>query len=404
MGTHHAVRRAALGCAAIFVVAAAAVAVGSYDAGRRAGAPRSDPVSRVWLGPNGPALAGAIDERLKSALAALDDSRRDVAERFPAYRAELQTAERLLRRAVLANLADARAIQRLAAVTWELDALDGAPDAQRVKALVDVASSRAPRVPEIQAELGEILFKLGRVDDARPFMARAVALQASMAQRVVDIMLNAGIAPSEILETLPPIPEVLVALKPEFASQGREEEFLSILENHLLAASPGLLETYGDLAIGLGLVKRLDARLARLGAFRDRPTEAARQHQLARAAALRGDQEAAFRFELAAVSLCPDEPGYRDIAASGAIASNHLAEAESLLREGISRLAAVEGGNAWRARLYRGLGEVYERRGRGDQALEFYRRALEQDPQEPRARARIAEIESLLGPKDGNGP
>jgi len=42
--------------------------------------------------------------------------------------------------------------------------------------------------------------------------------------------------------------------------------------------------------------------------------------------------------------------------------------------------------------------------GRGDEAVVAYRRALEQDPQEPVARERLAQIESLIGAPQARQP
>lgn len=404
METHRAVRRSALVAAAMLVSLATAVAVASYQLGRHAAAPRTDLAALVWLGPKGSALEDAIDVRLKHALAALDDPNREAPERVPAYQSELQTVRTLLRRAVLANLADTRAIHRLAAVEWELGVLDGTPDEQSVATLVDIAGARAPRVPEIQIELGEILYKLGRFDDAKPFMARAVTLSSFTASRVVGIMLGAGVEPGEVLGTLPPAPEVLVALMPEFSSRGRGAELLSVLEERMRVDSSVLLATYGDLAMSLRQADRLDSHLSDLGKLDDAHAEAERQLQLGRAFVFRGEWDTAYRFGSGALSLWPADPRYCEFAAATALESNRLSEAEAILRDGLSRLAVLDGTRGWRAHLYRGLGEVYERMGKGDEALVFYRRALEQDQWEPVARAKVAQIDSLLAPKDAQHP
>jgi hypothetical protein len=65
--------------------------------------------------------------------------------------------------------------------------------------------------------------------------------------------------------------------------------------------------------------------------------------------------------------------------------------------QGLLRLATVEGTNWWRARLYRTLGELHERMGKGDEALVYFRRALAHDPNEPVAKAKVAQIDALLG-------
>ncbi len=404
MGTIRAIRWNALIGATALTFVAASTAVATYYAGRNAAVPPSDPSTLVWLGPKGPALEEAIGARLQTALVTLDDPHHEAAGRVPAYRSELQIANALLRRAVLANLADTRAIQRLAAVGWELGIFDGALDEEGLATLVAVAGARAPRVPGIQVELGDILYKLGRSDDAKPFMSRAVSLSASTASRVVAIMVGAGVDPLEILRTLPPAPEVLTALMPEFLSRGRGAEFLSVLEERMRIDPAKLLATYGDLALSLQQAERLRSHFTALGRLEDTHSEAERLFQLGRASARFGEWEAAYRLGMNAVSLWPADPRYCEFSASAAMESNHLSEAETVLRDGISRLAVLDGTSGWRARLYRGLGDVYERMGKGDEALVFYRRALEQDPWEPAARARVAQVESLLAPKAAHHP
>jgi tetratricopeptide (TPR) repeat protein len=207
-----------------------------------------------------------------------------------------------------------------------------------------------------------------------------------------------------VLQTLPAVPEVLVALMPAFLSRGRGEEFLSVLEERMRPSSVALLATYGDLAISLREVDRLHATLSDLGTLTDVHAEAERQLQLGRAAAFNKELNAAYRFGSGALALWPADPRYCEFAAATAIESNHLSEAEAILRDGLSRLTGLEGASGWRARFYRGLGEVNDRMGKGDEALVFYRRALEQDPSEPVARAKVAQIESLLAPRDAQHP
>ena len=165
-----------------------------------------------------------------------------------------------------------------------------------------------------------------------------------------------------------------------------------------------LLETYGNLALSLGEADRLRAKLSDLGILADDHAEAERQLQLGRAAALEKDLLAAYRLGSGAVSLWPADPRYAEFAAATAMESRRLSEAETMLRDGLSRLAGLEGVGRWRARFLRGLGELNELEGKGDEALVLYRRALEQDPWEPVARRKVAQIESLLAPKDGLHP
>jgi tetratricopeptide (TPR) repeat protein len=390
--------------AALIVSAAAGVAIASYRTGRAASEARIGPSALVWLGPSGRALEDAIDERIRGALAALDGPTQDARERVARYGSELRTARSLTQRAILANFADTRAIQRLAAVNWELGVLDGTLDGPGLAKLVAVGGLRAPRVPEVQAALGDVLYKLGRPDDAERYMARAVTLSPQVAFRVVRNMVEAGVDPARIVQSLPGAPEVLVALMPIYVSQGRSEELLSLVETRVAEHPSQLIAIYGDLALSLGRAEHLTSQLVAIGSLKDARDEAERQLQLGRASAERGAYETAYQFGVRALALWPADPRHCEFAASAARESGHFAEAETMLREGLSRLATIEGTSGWRARLNRALGEVYERRGQGDEALVYFRRALEHDPNESVAKAKVAQIDALLGGKAESHP
>src|SRR5262249_39170031 len=162
---------------------------------------------------------------------------------------------------------------------------------------------RAPRVAEIQAELGDILFKLGRPDDADRYMAKAVALSPERAFRVAPLMLNAGEDPTQIIEKLPATPEVLVALIPAFAERGRREEILSLVEARVETSPARLIAPFGDLALSLGQADRLTSKLTAMGPLAEPRDEAERQLQLGRADVVRGARDEAYRAGLKALAL-----------------------------------------------------------------------------------------------------
>ena len=394
-------RLVGLACAVLLILAAGS-AIATFRNERHPTVLPPDVSAHVWLGPKGHTVDGVIDERLKNAIGALGDPKQEALDRIPAYQSKLETTQNLLRRAILADPSDAHALLRLAAVKWELGVLQGATDGQGVATLVDVAGACAPSVPEVQADLGEILYGMGHSADANRFIANAVQLSPVISTRAVRIMVAAGLDPLDILRTLPPTPDVLIALTWEFAARGRGVEALPIFEARLSADASRLLESYGSLALALGQSERLSSRLTDLGHQNDVHVEAERQLQLGRAASASGVQDAAYRFGMGALTLWPADPRYCEFAATAAVDSHHFSEAEGILRDGITRLAATEGAGVWRARFYRRLGEIYEQNGKGDEAIAYYRHALEQDPKEPIALARIARVESLLNPKDRN--
>jgi len=388
---------------AALALAAAGAAVASYRASRHPDRTWDDPEAHLALGPKGSALEQAIEDRLNRALAALD-APGGRGGGLAAYQEHLAAARGMLRRAILADLEDSRAIQRLAAVTWELDALDGRTDEQGIASLAAIAGERAARVPLVQIELGELLYKMGRADEARAFMARAVRLSSSSTGRVVASMRTAGEDASEILRALPEIPAVLRALAPVFASEGRGAELIGAFDERLGSDPAALIPPFADLALRNGSPERVTERLTRLGALADPQAEAERQLALGRAASAAGDPGTAYRSGQNALRLWPADPRFCEFAATAALESGKPGEAEATLRDGLARLAAVDGTEAWRGRLYRYLGETYDRMGRGDEAVVAYRRALEQDPQETVARERLAQIESLIGAPQARQP
>ena len=197
---------------------------------------------------------------------------------------------------------------------------------------------------------------------------------------------------------------MLRALAPVFASEGRGAELIGAFDERLGSDPAALIPPFADLALRNGSPERVTERLTRLGALADPQAEAERQLALGRAASAAGAPGTAYRSGQNALRLWPADPRFCEFAATAALESGKPGEAEATLRDGLARLAAVDGTEAWRGRLYRYLGETYDRMGRGDEAVVAYRRALEQDPQEPVARERLAQIESLIGAPQARQP
>jgi tetratricopeptide (TPR) repeat protein len=403
MRTVMAAQPASLAIAAIFVVSFGGLSYLSYHATRDVEAPAVGGWS-VWLGPTSGAIESEISEHLRRAVAALAGAHGAETERTSRYGSELGIADRLLRRAVLASPVDTRAIERLAAVRWEQGVLTGSPDQTAVASLIGLAATRAQRVPDVQVELGSTLYRMGRASEAEPFMTRAVVLSPSMTNRVVATMAGAGVAPKAILQALSPLPDVLIALRSPLCADGEGELFLDAVEQQLESAPDKLLIVYGEVALQMDEASRLRTRLIRLGPLPFAGAEAERRHQLAHAEVVLGFKQEAYENAASAVALGPSDPRYRELLGELALEAGRTSDAEIVFREGLARLATSDGSPHWRARFYRGLGEVAERLGNGDVAFDQYKRACEQDPAEPVARQKLARLTEAVQFRDRKNP
>ena len=103
---------------------------------------------------------------MKDALATLNDTSLSPKQRMESYRKHLREAEGLLLRSLRAQPAQAGVLAQLAAVRWELHPPLSEAASRRHLEMINLASQMAPRVPRVQLQLGELLLKMGRRDDA----------------------------------------------------------------------------------------------------------------------------------------------------------------------------------------------------------------------------------------------
>jgi len=340
--------------------------------------------------PDGVTDRSLAREALKQALVALDDKAGESTARMAAYRAKLNTAEGFLRHALRVNPTDTSSIQRLAMVRWELGVLDGAPDTDPILSLVQIAAERAPQIPEIQADLGSLFYRMGNQAEAAPFMRRTLELSPSMTDRVVALMKEGGVDAEAIGMTLPQSARLLVLLRADLARAGHLSEWISSAEA-LLPEHPGeLLAPYTDACLASNSEARLLEHVEPLGALPEHSAEAKRQIAIGRAQlALKAWGQAATAAAKAR-ALSPLDWGVLDFAGQMAFTAGDFAGAEATFRDALSALALVGGRGVDRARLYRQRGEALERLGRVDEAFDEYRRAAELDPDDPWLRQRFA--------------
>ncbi|HZN54023.1 MAG TPA: hypothetical protein VFB67_01760 [Candidatus Polarisedimenticolaceae bacterium] len=348
-------------------------------------------------GPAGPSAASldtAVDRELRRAVALLDDRSLGTHDRTSRYRQALAEADRLACRAILADPADPRAIERLAGIRWERSVFGDAPAGASLEALIAVASERAPRVPDVQLELGRTLYKMGRSDEASERMARAVRLSPSLTRRAVGAMIDAGVPPPTAAETLGRSSEAMIALKDTFLDSGRGGEFLDLVERDLADAGAPLLASYGEACLQLEAAARLRDRLAALSPIADPAIGAERIRQRAHASFALGDARAALDDAAAARRLMKDDPTYAEFFGEMALAGGQPSEAAAAFREALEGAVRSAASPAVRARIYREIGQALHADGRGDLAVDAFRHALALDPREPYALARVSALEA----------
>jgi len=387
--------RAAAGTASAIAAAAAVAAstclgLASFRAAGRA------PSGPVALGPGPAALDEAVSRALGRSIAALDDRSLDARERTSRYRAGLAEADALACRAVLASPDDARAIERLAGIRWERSVFGDAPSGGSIDTLIALAGERAPRVPDVQLELGRTLYKMGRADEASARMARAVALSPSMTNRAVAAMIDAGMPPSDVAEALGRTPATMAALKDHFLEAGRGAEFLDLVEHDLAKAPAELLWSYGEACLQLRVPARLRDAMAALPSTSDRGVAAERSRQRAHASHALGDLRAALEEAALARRLAGDDPSYAEFFGEIALASGRASDAAEAFRGALEGAVARGASPAVRSRLYREIGQSLEAEGRGDLAVDAFRHALALDPQEAYARSRVSSLEATM--------
>lgn len=336
---------------------------------------------------------GAIEESLRL----LNDESLPAGERVTRYREALRRAEDLLSRSLRSQPAQARTLARLAAVRFELEP-PLTPEANaRFLATIETASDMAPRVPQVQVELGELLFRMGREAEAWRYLARAVELDPSVAAAAVRTPAASLVPPETIRRALPPIPEVLVALQTAYAERGEESGFLDAADGLLDRATPRLLSAYGHFSLRLRDPERLLGAMDGVGPRDDPAFEAERLAQRARAFLALGRGDEAVRDARSARDLLPEDPRFAETLGQIALGAKRPDEAIEAFREALALLGSLGASAPARARLYRQIGQAEEAAGRPQRAFDAYRRAVETDPAEAFAARRLREMESAAG-------
>jgi len=354
----------------------------------------------AWLlGPSPSALNDAARRQIEEGFAKLNDRGLSPADRIDAYRSSLASADRLLTRSLRAQPAQAWTLAKVAAVRWELAPPVGQEAMHSHLELIRLAAAMAPTDPDVQRDLGKLLLLTGRRDEGSTYLRRAAELNPTTVHAIVDLMVDFGFDPREMLEVLPRTPQTLAALRAPFLETGREAEYLEVLTPALtsVGSDPAVLRSFGETCLRLGQSQRLLAALEHLGPFEDPEAEAERLLQTAWALLDLDEDDAALRQADLARALRPEVERYHDQAGTIAARAGRPEIAIEAFRRALALAARNDESAERRAILYRKIGQALDVQGSSDQAYDAYKRALALDPLESYAARRVREMEDAAG-------
>jgi tetratricopeptide (TPR) repeat protein len=287
---------------------------------------------------------------------------------------------------------DARALQLLACVRWERENLSTTGPTEATLRLIDLAATRAPRLPDVLLELAATLFRMNEIERGTALVARVVSEAPSASQRGVKLMLDSGISTGTVASSLPHTPAVVVALKDPMLEAELGEAFLAIAEPQLAQGPPRLLELYGEACLQLGVPDRLAATLDALPTTDDAEGRAERACQRGYALHALGDRPGAVAALERAREASPEDPRYAEVLASMTLESERYPEAERAFRKVLEICSRLTGQTPRRARAYTGLGRSLEGQFRMDEAYDAYRHALALEPEAVAPAERLAHL------------
>jgi tetratricopeptide (TPR) repeat protein len=350
------------------------------------------------LCPSPRALNRAATDHVREAVRALNQSGEDPRDRLARFREGLGSASELLHLSLRIQPAQADSLARLAAVRWELAPPLTAEEGRAHQAVIELASTMAPRVPRVQRRLGELVLKMGLRDEALVFLRRTVELDPGRSREVIDLLASQFFTLDEIVAALPRIPDVLLPLHGPFAGQGRLGDYAALLEPFLQEGDVVLIRRFGEACLGAGRAGMLRDLLDETGEGWVGEARAERFRQLARAHHALGDSREALYAAQEAVETWPGGAIYHVQLGDLRLAAGEAEMALSSFRRALYLLASSPGSDRARARLYGKAGRAEEALGRIEAALDSYERAAALDPEEAWSARRLREIRGFTFP------
>lgn len=349
------------------------------------------------VGPPAQALNDAAEQHLAAGLESLRDPERPIVERISAYEQELRAAETLLAQSLRTRPPQAQVLARLAATRWELGRTGGDIDPAPHLAMINVAASMAPAVPRVQFELGKLLLQMNQADEAGSVFARTLELDPSRSADVVGVFRQRLLSADDILERLPHLPEVLIAVAPQFHAEDRADDYRQLLERSLDPDRADLLEVFGEACRASAQSERLVEALTDMAPRRDPEAEIQRLRQLSLGYLELSRPEDALDTARQARTIRPGSGHLAEHLGDVTHRTGDAGAAREAYGEALALWARERGKPLRRARVYRKIGRTHETDGRADLAYDAFQRALELNENERYARRRVAEIEAAAG-------
>ncbi len=347
-----------------------------------------------FVEPRSGALTARAELGLQTAIAALSDRSQSPADRLEAYRTRLRDSRQLLIRSLDVNPAQPDALASLAAIDYELAPSDRAT-LDQTRERIETAALLAPRVPRVQAKLGELLLRMGYTEEALGYLARGADLDAALSERVVRLAIAHDLRAETIRDALPHNAAALTALRHAFPTDPLGP-YVEWVETAIDAASVepthDLLWAYADAALEIEQPRRLADRLDAWGPFADPGVEASRHIQRARAALALDQPAVALEWAQSGHALAPESQRIARVLGDTARAASRPDLALNAYRHGLGTLARRNARPVERAFFYRRIGEAQEELKRADLAYDAYVKALELNPAEPHARRRVTAL------------
>jgi tetratricopeptide (TPR) repeat protein len=352
------------------------------------------------LGPATQQRGEHVAAALQSAIGSLDRSRAGAGPYGAEFGERIREARAILRRGLTVAPLDAKGIEQLAAVNWEISAFNGVVD-DDVR-LILLAATRSPRQAELQFDVGSLLLRLAHTDDALRYLDVAVNLDAGLSDKVVAALHDQSLAPEEILRSIPGVPAIAIALRSGFLERDEADAYLAELERLFRDHPAELMRFYENTAFITGRSERALAFLGSVDLHARPALEAEKRFATAHARLALGRAREALNEIDAALLAKPDVPEFTELRADCLLQLGRASEAAASYKDAIHQAVAANWSAAVRARLYHSLASAYRADSRGDLAYDSLRRALDLAPDDSAIRAEMDSVSGRALGKSGD--
>lgn len=295
----------------------------------------------------------------------------DVAHVLDDYQAVSHTLRDALRRSPL----EYRAATMLAALDWEVTALGGRSTVPDRVALIEHASSIAPRDPFVRFTHGKLLLLIGHQEAAIEQLKAGARLSTETSIRSAMVLIDAGVDPETVRDSFPGNPHVLIGIARSLAASGDRVRFIELARDSLADPPAALVSAFGEACLGAGRHQLLRDTLAALAPPIDVDARAEIFLQTARAELYLGNLQAAHAAAEKVADLRGDSIKHCEALGTLFAQAADYDRADTYYRRALRIAAETNSPAHVMARLYRQVGDSSNRAGRMDEAIDAYRHA-----------------------------